>query len=83
MDDAARQAEIERLKVALAPRPANPSESREDARWLAVYGAAFVAWWEENLCDTIDDARKLRERAERLADAELSTRSEHPFPKEP
>jgi hypothetical protein len=62
---------------------------REDARWLAVYGAAFMSA-SEFCCsgpsggpyteDTIKEARRM---AERFADIELSTRSEHPFPKDP
>lgn len=56
---------------------------REDARWLAVYGAAFVWEGTQGQCLDRKDALELRAMAERVADIELSTRSEHPFPKEP
>jgi dihydroorotate dehydrogenase len=56
---------------------------REDARWLAVYGAAFVEVYTKLQGDGREAIRECRKLAEYLADAELSTRSEHPFPKEP
>ena len=56
---------------------------REDARWLAVYGAAFVEVYKEVPGVDADTIRECRRVAERIADKELSTRSEHPFPKDP
>ena len=57
---------------------------REDARWLAVYGAAFVrACGHTYTLESPDAVRNARRVGEFAADAELATRSEHPFPKEP
>jgi len=56
---------------------------REDARWLAVYGAAFVEVYKESPGSGEADIRAIRALSEHIADKELSTRSEHPFPKDP